>query len=125
VGKPALLYDGGCGFCRCAAWLIAMLDRPRRLRFLPLNDPVAVALLGDMPAERQAASWHLITDEGRVHSGGEAVAPLMKLLPAGVPLAALARLLPGPTDAGYRFIARHRGSLAQVLVGRRCDPPRR
>lgn len=122
---PALLYDGDCGFCRCAAALIATWDGARRLRILPLADPEAIQLFGDMPLERQAATWHLVTEDGSVRSGGDAVAPLMDRLPAGLPFAALARLLPRPTDAGYRFVARHRGSLARLFLGFRCDPPRR
>jgi len=125
VARPALLYDGRCGFCGCAARLIATWDRRRRLRFLTLDDPDAVAMLRGMLVERQAASWHLVTEDGHVHSGGDAVAPLMDLLPAGSPLATVARQLPGPTDAGYRLVARHRGSLSRLFLGRRCDPPRR
>lgn len=107
-----VVYDADCGFCK---WLLSALlrwDRAGRLRPLALQRPEAADLLGDLaPAERMA-SWHLISPAGERHSGGAALPPLLRLLPAGrLPAAAFARF-PGPTDRGYRWVAEHRPQLS-------------
>lgn len=112
---PAILYDRGCGFCRWSLGLLLRWDTGRRLRPVTLQDPEADQLLGGMDAERKFASAHLVTEDGRVHSGGLAVAPLLRLLPAGKPLAAIARLVPGPLRVGYDWVAGHRPLFGRPL----------
>ena len=69
------------------------------------------------PAARMA-SWHLIGPAGECHSGGAAVAPLLRLLPGARPLAGLAAALPGPTARAYRFVARRRAWLGRWVTAR-------
>jgi predicted DCC family thiol-disulfide oxidoreductase YuxK len=120
----ALIYDDDCGFCRWSVARIVSWDRRHRMRPVRLRSGEADRLLGDMPAERRAESWHLVTDDGRMRSGGAAVEPLLRLLPGGTPLAAIAGALPGPTDVAYRAVARHRDRLGRLLGRDRCaiDP---
>lgn len=125
--QAALLYDGDCGFCRWSADGILAWDRHRRLRPVALQDPEADRLLAGMDPERKMASWHLVTPEGRILSAGAAIPELLRLLPGGGPLAAIAGLAPRVTDAAYRLVSDHRDRLAE-LVGRRrrsVDPKRR
>jgi predicted DCC family thiol-disulfide oxidoreductase YuxK len=70
------------------------------------------------------ATWHLVTPDGRVRSAGRAVAPLLRLLPAGTPLAFVAESFPKTTDRLYDWISRHRGRLGSLLGQQRCavDP---
>jgi predicted DCC family thiol-disulfide oxidoreductase YuxK len=68
-----------------------------------------------MEEERRMASWHLVREDGAVHSAGDAVAPLMRLLPGGLPLAALFATLPGTTERLYALVARNRGLLGRVI----------
>jgi predicted DCC family thiol-disulfide oxidoreductase YuxK len=108
-----VLYDADCGFC---TWLLAGLlraDRGARLRPIALQRPEADDLLPDLaPAERMA-SWHLISPTHARHSGGAAVAPLLRLLPGGrVPAVAFARI-PRLTERGYRWVADHRSQLSR------------
>ncbi len=108
-----VLYDADCGFCK---WLLSGLlhwDRAARLTPVALQRRDAEELLGDLaPAERMA-SWHLISPAGERHSGGAALAPLMRLLPAGrLPAGALA-LSPALTERGYRWVAAHRSELSR------------
>jgi predicted DCC family thiol-disulfide oxidoreductase YuxK len=111
----AVLFDADCGFC---AWLLSSLlrwDRATRLRPIALQRAEADDLLRELtPAERMA-SWHLISPAGDRSSGGAAMPPLLRLLPAGrLPAAVLARL-PRLTDRGYRWVAQHRSQLSKCV----------
>jgi predicted DCC family thiol-disulfide oxidoreductase YuxK len=123
-GQLLLLYDEDCGFCRWSLDKILAWDRAGRIRPVPLQDPEADRLLGDMSPEAKMGSWHLVTPDGRVHSAGAAAAPLADVLPAGAPIAALARALPGVTERAYDLVARNRDRLASWLGSEACavDP---
>ena len=93
-----VLYDADCGLCK---WLLSGLlrcDRAKRLRPISLQGSEAEELLGELtPAERMAA-WHLISPAGDRLSGGAALAPLLRLLPAGrLPAAGPDRFRDSPT----------------------------
>ena len=106
--RAIVLYDRDCGFCRWSLAKLLRWDRRRQtLRPVALQDPEGAGFSTD--------SWHLVTDDGEVFSGGAAFEPLMRLLPGGRPFAALARAFPGLTERGYRFVARHRGGLGRFL----------
>lgn len=97
-------------------WLLSGLlrwDGDRSLRSVPIQGAEAENLLADLePAERMA-SWHLISPDGERLSGGDAIAPLLRLLPGGsVPAAAFARF-PAATASGYRWVAEHRSGLSR------------
>jgi predicted DCC family thiol-disulfide oxidoreductase YuxK len=116
--RAVLVYDGACGFCRRSLELVLRWDRRGRLRPLALQDPEAHELLGGLPEAERLASWHLVTVDGAVHSAGAAFPPLLRLLPGGPPLAALAERFPHATERGYRLVARNRGRLGRVLRSR-------
>lgn len=111
----AVLYDADCGLCK---WLLSGLlrwDRATRLRPIALQRPEADDLLRALtPAERMA-SWHLISPAGDRRSGGAAVPPLLRLLPAGRFLAAGLARLPKLADRGYRLVAEHRSQLSKCV----------
>jgi predicted DCC family thiol-disulfide oxidoreductase YuxK len=127
MSSPVLLYDSDCGFCRWSVDKILAWDRRGRLRSLALQDPSADDLLGSMDLETRMASWHLVTADGRVYSGGAAAAPLFRLLPGGRPFAALFSAFPGVTDRTYRLVARNRDRLGRIVGESACkvDPSRR
>jgi predicted DCC family thiol-disulfide oxidoreductase YuxK len=112
-----VLYDAECGFCK---WLLAGLlgwDRRRRLRPVPLQGPEAAELLADLDPEARMASWHLISPADSRTSGGDAIAPLLRLLPGGSgPAAAFARF-PRLTARGYGWVAEHRSGLSRLVPG--------
>jgi predicted DCC family thiol-disulfide oxidoreductase YuxK len=122
--RAVILYDAGCGFCRWATATLLRWDRHGRLRPVALADPEAERLLPGMDAERRMASWHLVTPDGRVTSAGRALGPLLRLLPGGRPLAAVARAFPGTFDRLYGWVSRHRDRLGRLVGARRCaiDP---
>lgn len=111
----AVLYDADCGFC---TWLLSALlrwDRAARLQPIALQRSEADDLLQALtPAERMA-SWHLISPRGERRSGGAAVPPLLRVLPAGrIPAAGFARF-PRLTGRGYRWVAEHRSQLSRLV----------
>lgn len=107
-----ILFDGRCGFCRRCVQRLLRWDRHGRLRPVALQDPEADVLLGGMDEKRRLASWHLVTADGEVHSAGAAFPPLLRLLPGGRPLAALAAAFPGLTERGYSWVAHRWGPLS-------------
>jgi predicted DCC family thiol-disulfide oxidoreductase YuxK len=66
------------------------------------------------PVER-LASWHLVTADGCLYSGGAAAAPLLRLLPLGRPGALLCSASPGLTDRVYRWVATHRTEIGRFV----------
>jgi predicted DCC family thiol-disulfide oxidoreductase YuxK len=119
-----LIYDPDCGFCRWCLGKVLSWDRRGEVRPVPLGSAEADRLLAGMPREDQFASWHLVDENGTVHSAGAGFPPLLRLLPAGGPLAALASGTPRLTDRGYRWVAGHRGWWGRLVADgakRRAD----
>jgi predicted DCC family thiol-disulfide oxidoreductase YuxK len=110
-----VLYDTECGFCVWAMSGLLMWDHARRLRPIALQRPEASRLLADLqPAERMA-SWHLISPAGTRHSGGAAVAQVLRLLPGGrMPAAACGRF-PILTEKAYQWVAERRSQLSRLI----------
>jgi predicted DCC family thiol-disulfide oxidoreductase YuxK len=97
-------------------WLLAALlrwDRRGRLRPVPLRGPEADERLADLGETERMASWHLVSPDGSRRSGGAAIAPLLRLLPAGAAPAAIFARFPGLTDRGYRWVAENRSGLSR------------
>jgi predicted DCC family thiol-disulfide oxidoreductase YuxK len=116
AGDAVLLYDADCGFCRWSAAKVLRWDRGGRLRPVALQDAEADRLLGHLTEEERMASWHLVTPDGRIVSAGAAAAPLLRLLPGGRSLAALAAALPGATERAYRLVADNRGRVGPLVT---------
>jgi predicted DCC family thiol-disulfide oxidoreductase YuxK len=102
--------------CRWTAAKVAAWDRRHAVRLVPLQDRAAAdRLLGAMDDQTRMASWHLVTFDGRVHSAGRGLAPLLRLLPGGAPLARLAVALQPLTNALYDFVATHRTAFGRLI----------
>lgn len=115
--NATVIYDADCGFCKwCLAVLLSMATRGA-LRPLPLGTPEADRLLADLTVEERQASWHLVVD-GRRHSAGAALAPVMEFVPGGRAPAALFRRLPDATESGYRWVVDNRGLLGRFVPER-------
>ena len=116
--RAIVFYDLDCGFCRWSLAKLLRLDRARRLRPAPIQSPEGAKHLAQMSDAARLASWHLVVEDGTIHSGGAAVAPLLELLSGGRLPAAVFRRFPGLTNRGYRWVAGHRTALAKPLSGR-------
>ena len=120
--SATLLYDEDCGFCKWTLNKVLAWDRNRRLRPVAIQSEEGQRLLADVPESKRLDSWHLVGPDEAVRSAGAAAAPLFDLLPAGGPLAGLARAFPGPTERAYRAIASNRSRLSTLLrIDASCD----
>ena len=121
-----VLYDEECGFCKWSLNKILAWDRSRRLRPVPIQSEGGQRLLARVAPEMRIDSWHLVGEDGRLYSAGAAVAPLLRLLPWGTPLAAVFAAFPTATERGYRSVAGHRDRWARLLhIDAACDLRRR
>jgi predicted DCC family thiol-disulfide oxidoreductase YuxK len=115
VTPTSILYDADCGFCRWSLAQLLRLDRRNRLRPVSLQEPEADRLLSGMGRDERMGSWHLVDDGGRVYSGGDALAPLLRLVPGGRPFAAALVALPAVSDVAYRTVAGRRSALGRLI----------
>jgi predicted DCC family thiol-disulfide oxidoreductase YuxK len=117
-----VLYDEDCGFCKWSLQKILRWDRARRLRPVPIQSEEGQRLLAPVDPEARLDSWHLVTSDGELYSGGAGAEPLARTLPGGRPLAALFHLFPGVTERAYRYVARHRDRWARLLrIDANCE----
>jgi predicted DCC family thiol-disulfide oxidoreductase YuxK len=117
-GVWTVIYDPDCGFCRWSLALVLARDRARRLRPLALGTPEADDLLADISPAERAASWHLVSPDGRRASAGAAAPPLARVLPGGRLPAALLSHAPNVTERSYRWVADHRSTLSRLIPAR-------
>ena len=110
-----MLYDSDCGFCRWTLdWALAR-DRDHVLEPHPIQSAKGAELLADLDPDERMSQAHVVHDDGRRDSGGAAMRAVLDVLPQARRLAWLARLSPRATDAGYRFVARHRGFFGKLV----------
>jgi predicted DCC family thiol-disulfide oxidoreductase YuxK len=123
--EPAVvLYDSDCGFCRWSLAKLLAWDGRGSLRPVAIQSREAESLLAGMDEAERMASWHLVSAEGDVWSAGAALEPLLRLLPGGRPLAAIAAWAPRLSARGYRWVAERRGTFGRLLTAgarRRAD----
>ncbi|MGH2905287.1 MAG: DCC1-like thiol-disulfide oxidoreductase family protein [Solirubrobacterales bacterium] len=110
------MYDADCGFCRRIPRQVLRVAQRADVVMDPLElqDPAAERLLAPMPREEQMASWHLLSPDGSVTSGGAALPLLLDSLGRFSLIAKVARGFPRATDAAYRFVASHRAGFGRV-----------
>jgi predicted DCC family thiol-disulfide oxidoreductase YuxK len=112
--RATLLYDGDCGFCRWSIARVLRRDDRQSLRPLAIQSPEGERLLASVPVDERLESWHLVSADGRLFSGGAVFAPLSELLGHPGRARLLARV-PGPTNRAYRLAAGRRGTLGPLI----------
>jgi predicted DCC family thiol-disulfide oxidoreductase YuxK len=117
-GRATVLYDRDCSFCRWSLARLLAWDRRGCLDTVALQEPEADLLLAGIEPRERMESWHLIGSDGEIHSAGQALAPLLRLLPGGKQPARLAEAFPRLTEAGYRLVAGNRSLLSRVVRSR-------
>lgn len=115
-----VFYDEDCGFCQVTLAALLRRDRDGRLLPLPIQGPEGDRLLGHLTPHDRLAAAHVVLPDGRVRSGGDAVAPIARELRFGTPVALAAGLLAAPVRAGYRLVAGNR-----TRLGRHVSPASR
>jgi predicted DCC family thiol-disulfide oxidoreductase YuxK len=125
LNRPLLLYDGDCGFCRfwVARWQAVTRGA---VDFAPAQ--AEAARFPQITQEAWTRSVQLITPEGAVYAGAEAVFRTLAYAPGRGWALALYRHLPGAqpaTEAAYRLVAAHRNffsALTRFFWGRDPEP---
>jgi predicted DCC family thiol-disulfide oxidoreductase YuxK len=114
-GRIVVLYDRDCEFCRWSLERILAWDRGGRLAPVPIQSEEGDRLLASVDPRARLASWHLVTEDGRLFSGGAAAEPLARRLSGGRPLAAVLRAFPATTERVYAYVAAHRARWSRLL----------
>jgi ribonuclease/clavin/mitogillin len=114
-----VLYDGQCEICQaCVSWL-RTLDRENKTICLPISTEVLAAADLRLRMDECLRQLHVVTPEGEIHVGWDAVTCLARLFPStwliGVPgqwfpFRQFGRSL-------YRFVAANRYSLSKCRGG--------
>jgi len=107
--KYLLVFDANCGPCNRFKQTVDLLDTYDRFGFKSLTQADEEGFLDSIPKPMRYISFHLVTPEGVVISGANAIPTLVGLLPMGRPVSGLITSAPG----GLRLI----GFLYQALSG--------
>src|SRR6202453_4056036 len=114
-----VLYDGQCEICQaCVSWLRA-LDRENKAICLPISAEVRSAVDSRLQMDECLRQLHVVTPEGQIHVGWDAVACLAHLFPSTWLIGALGQGFPF-RNAGrllYGFVAKNRYSLSKCRGG--------
>ncbi|HTT65221.1 MAG TPA: DUF393 domain-containing protein [Bryobacteraceae bacterium] len=120
VARPArgwVLYDADCGFCTRWAWRLMYFAGPRGFHLAPLQAPWVRPAL-NLSCNELLEELRVLTADGGVYGGADAIVYLAEQIPWARPLAWAARL-PGMKfllRAAYRWIARHRHTLSSTCA---------
>ena len=121
-----MIFDGDCGFCR--RWIERWkLWTGGRVDYAPSQE--AGTRFPEIPQEEFRRSVQLVTPDGRVFDGAEAVFRSLAFAPRGGALLAAYKAVPGfaaATELAYRTIASHRdaaSAVTTVLWGKTVEAP--
>ena len=78
-----MAYDADCGPCTRFKEVVQVLDRYHRVDFLSLINADQMGLLDSIPQSLKYKSFHLISPNGSIWSGAEALPILVNLFPLG------------------------------------------
>jgi hydroxyacylglutathione hydrolase len=114
-----VLYDGQCEICQaCVSWLRA-LDHENKTFCLPISAEVLSAVDSRLQMDECLRQLHVVTPEGEIHVGWDAVACLARLFPSTWLIGALGQRFPF-RNAGrwlYGFVAKNRYALSKCRGG--------
>ena len=103
-----MVYDRDCGYCSKFKQIVDVLDGNNRLEYETLSEADQNSLLDSIPRATRNRSFHLISPEGNIQSGQEAIPELVRLLPLGSLTSLLVRSSPirDLTDFVYSVFVR-------------------
>ncbi len=119
--KPAyrVLYDGQCEICQaCVSWLKA-LDHQNKTICLPISADVLPTVDARLNLDECLRQLHVVTPEGEIHVGWDAVACLARLFPPTWLIGAVGQRFPFRNVGRwlYGFVAKNRYSLSKCRGG--------
>ncbi len=117
TATATMLYDDTCPLCTFQMRSLTWLDWGERIRWRPLSDPEAAALVPGVDRADLRAAVHCVTPDGTVHRGAHAIRFVAGRVPLLMPLALLL-WIPGViwvAEWVYRFVSRHRHRLSRLF----------
>ena len=81
--RYSLVYDSDCGPCTTFREVVGFLDARKAISFEGLAEADARGALDSLPAPARLVSFHLVSPDGIVTSGAQALPELAALLPGG------------------------------------------
>src|SRR5690349_8899211 len=109
ASKPAVIFDGDCGFCRY--WVRRWQDRAAQtVEFFAFQDPVVPARYPNVSIERARRAVQFVDVDGSVSEGAEAVFRVLASGGRTLPLRVYDALPPFAfaAELAYRIVAAHR-----------------
>ena len=91
---------------------------------MALQSAEGARLLPGLTAEQRLEAARAVPESGIPHAGGAAAPTVLRELPGGAMLAALAAQVPGATGRGYVLVAENRSRLSRFVPAallRRAD----
>lgn len=114
-----VLYDGQCEICQaCVSWL-KTLDGKGKTLCLPISDDALSAVDSRLTLDECLRQLHVVTPDGEIHVGWDAVTCLARLFPSTWRIGVVGQWFPF-RSAGrllYGFVARNRYSLSKCRGG--------
>jgi glyoxylase-like metal-dependent hydrolase (beta-lactamase superfamily II)/predicted DCC family thiol-disulfide oxidoreductase YuxK len=115
----SVLYDSQCEICQaCVAWL-KTLDREKKTSALPISVEILPTMNSRLRMDECLRQLHVVTPEGEILVGWDAVASLARLFPSTWLIGTLGQRFPF-RNAGrllYGFVAKNRYSLSKCRGG--------
>ena len=87
-----LIYDDSCGFCQRSISLLRRLDWFNTIEPVPMSAAVDLMARHFISLDAMMAAMHLVTRQGKVYAGAEAVREFGLRMPLLFPLAVAMRL---------------------------------
>jgi len=124
---PTFLYDADCGACATFKRLVSFFDASHSVDFVPIDEAACRGLLEPVPRTQWYSSSRMLSPDGTIRSGGDALVALLARMPGGwLPFRAIMALPHGPRSARwlYAVLSRlHGGSCSQssapAMISRR------
>jgi predicted DCC family thiol-disulfide oxidoreductase YuxK len=122
AGRPVIVYDGDCSFCRAQIGRIRLKDRRDAFEYVPRQ---AEGLIQRFPALAEGdfnSGMRLVMPDGAIHVGADAVYEIARRMPVWK-LAAWTYRVPGLRALFrwiYAWIAAHRQSLGRTCRDDAC-----
>ena len=104
-----VFFDRNCSICTSLARRFRRTFQNRGFGLAALQDPRVAALLA-LPQDRLLRELRVVTTEGKIYGGAEAIVYLAGQIWWAWPLFAAAKIpgVPRILDIGYRWVAGHR-----------------
>lgn len=115
----AAIYDEQCEICQAFVSWLRLLDRHAKVAALPIDPEMLPLIHPALKLDDCLRELHVVTPDGEVRRGWDAVAELARLFPATFPIGWLGQFPPFRWlgHAAYRFVARNRYAVSKCRGG--------